>query len=107
MTHQKFSEPFEILFEDQHLIVLSKAPGVLSQGDISGEPSLVEHLREHFGRHYVGLIHRLDRNTSGLMIVAKRSKSAERLSDQLQNGILIRKYRAILEKFLFVMICIL
>jgi len=102
VTHPSFSNPFEIIFEDQHLIVLSKAPGVLSQGDISGEPSLVEHLREHFGRHYVGLIHRLDRNTSGLMIVAKRSKSAERLTDQLQKGILVRKYRAVLEGILTV-----
>lgn len=90
-------KPFEILFEDQHLIVLSKAPGVLSQGDISGEDSLVELLRVHFGRNYVGLLHRLDRNTSGLMIVAKRSKSAERLTEQLQKGILVRKYRAIVE----------
>lgn len=90
-------KPFEILFEDQHLIVLSKAPGILSQGDISGEPSLVDLLREYFGRHYVGLIHRLDRNTSGLMVVAKRSKSADRLTQQLQDGRLIRKYRAILE----------
>ena len=90
-------KPFEILFEDQHLIVLSKAPGILSQGDHSGDVNLVDLLRVHFGRHYVGLLHRLDRNTSGLMIVAKRSKSAERLTDQLQNGTLIRKYRAILE----------
>lgn len=91
------SNPFEILFEDQHLIVLSKAPGILSQGDHSGEENLVDLLRAHFGRNYVGLIHRLDRNTSGLMIVAKRSKSAERLTEQLQNGTLVRKYRAILE----------
>jgi len=91
------SNPFEIIFEDQHLIVLSKAPGVLSQGDISGEASLVDLLRTHFGRNYVGLLHRLDRNTSGLMIVAKRSKSAERLTEQLQNGTLVRKYRAIIE----------
>ncbi len=90
-------KPFEILFEDQHLIVLSKSPGVLSQGDSSGEESLVDLLRTYFGRNYVGLIHRLDRNTSGLMVVAKRSKSAERLTQQLQNGTLVRKYRAILE----------
>ncbi len=90
-------KPYEILFEDQHLIVLSKAPGILSQGDSSGEPSLVDLLRDYFGRHYVGLIHRLDRNTSGLMVVAKRSKSADRLSQQLQDGRLIRKYRAVIE----------
>jgi 23S rRNA pseudouridine1911/1915/1917 synthase len=90
-------KPFEILFEDQHLIVLSKAPGILSQSDSSGEKSLVDLLRDHFGRHYVGLIHRLDRNTSGLMVVAKRSKSADRLTQQLQDGRLIRKYRAVIE----------
>ena len=88
--------PFRVLFEDQHLIVLSKRPGLLSQGDISGEISLVDLLRERFGRPYVGLLHRLDRNTSGLMIVAKRTKSAERLTTQLQNGELIRNYHALL-----------
>lgn len=88
--------PFRILFEDQHLAVLSKAAGLLSQGDASGEPSLVDLLRTHFGRNYVGLIHRLDRNTSGLMVVAKRSKSAERLTAQLQSGELEREYEAIL-----------
>jgi 23S rRNA pseudouridine1911/1915/1917 synthase len=45
----------------------------------------------------VGLIHRLDRNTSGVMVVAKRSKSAERLTAQLQDGRLIRRYMALLE----------
>ena len=88
--------PFRILFEDQHLLVLSKSAGLLSQGDISGEASLVDLLRVHFGRPYVGLIHRLDRNTSGLMIVAKRTKSAERLSAQLLSGELVRNYHAVL-----------
>jgi len=89
------SHPLEVLFEDQHLIVLSKPAGLLSQGDHSGEENLVDCLRERFGRHYVGLVHRLDRNTTGLMVVAKRSKSAERLTTQLQNGELIRAYHAI------------
>jgi 23S rRNA pseudouridine1911/1915/1917 synthase len=97
MAHpDPLSPPFRILFEDQHLIVLSKAPGLLSQGDSSGEASLVDLLRAHFGRNYVGLIHRLDRNTSGLMVVAKRSKSAERLTAQLQSGELEREYHALL-----------
>ena len=96
MAHSSQIEPFKALFEDQHLIVLSKSAGLLSQGDASGDPSLVDLLRIRFGRNYVGLIHRLDRNTSGLMVVAKRSKSAERLSEQLQNGTLVRNYHAIL-----------
>lgn len=96
MAHSSQIEPFKTLFEDQHLLVLSKSAGLLSQGDASGEASLVDLLRVHFGRNYVGLIHRLDRNTSGLMVVAKRSKSAERLSEQLKNGKLERNYHAIL-----------
>lgn len=83
-----------ILFEDTHLIVLSKEAGLLSQGDDSGEPDLVSQLREYFGRNYVGLVHRLDRNTSGLMVVAKRSKSAERLTRALTTGKLTRAYQA-------------
>lgn len=89
-------DPFKVYFEDQHLIVLSKPPGLLSQGDSSGEENLVDVLRTRFGRNYVGLIHRLDRNTSGLMVVAKRSKAADRLSEQLRDGKLVRKYTAIL-----------
>lgn len=88
---------FTPIFEDPHLIVLNKAAGLLSQGDHSGEPSLVNLLREYFGRHYVGLVHRLDRNTSGVMVVAKRTKAAERLSAQLQDGRLVRRYQAWLE----------
>jgi len=54
----------KIIFEDTHLIVVSKPSGLLSQGEHTGDFSLVDWCREHFGRHYVGLIHRLDRNTS-------------------------------------------
>lgn len=84
----------EILFEDAHLLVLIKPVGLLSQGDASGELSLVDWLREHFGRHYVGLVHRLDRNTGGLMVIAKRTKSARRLTLALQQGKIERAYIA-------------
>jgi 23S rRNA pseudouridine1911/1915/1917 synthase len=87
----------KILFEDTHLIVLSKPAGMLSQGDISGDESLVDWLRKYVGRNYVGLVHRLDRNTSGLMIVGKRSKAANRLTESLQKGELARSYIAIVE----------
>jgi 23S rRNA pseudouridine1911/1915/1917 synthase len=87
----------DILFEDQHLLVLSKPPGLLSQGAQPGEHNLVDWLRVYLKRNYVGLVHRLDRNTSGLMVVAKRTKSAERLSRSLQKGLLTREYLAWLE----------
>lgn len=81
-----------IIFEDTHLIVLSKPAGLLSQGEESGDPNLVDWLREYLERHYVGLIHRLDRNTSGIMLVAKRTKSAQRLTEALQAGRINRSY---------------
>jgi len=83
-----------IIFEDPHLIVLSKPPGLLSQGEHTGDQNLVDWLRNYLGRPYVGLIHRLDRNTSGIMIVAKRSKSATRLTQALQEGKIDRTYLA-------------
>lgn len=84
----------EIFFEDAHLIVLSKPAGLLSQGDSGGEVSLVDLLRDYFGRPYVGLVHRLDRNTSGIMVVAKRTKAASRLTGALQRGEIQRTYLA-------------
>jgi len=86
--------PCTLFFEDQHLIVLSKPAGLLSQGEHRGDPNLVDELRTYLGRHYVGLIHRLDRNTSGIMIVAKRTKSAQRLTTALQAGKIFRSYLA-------------
>jgi len=84
----------KVLFEDTHLIVLDKPAGLLSQGASPGDPNVVDWLRTRFGRPYVGLVHRLDRNTSGIMIVAKRTKSARRLSEALQRGKLTRTYIA-------------
>ena len=77
------SPGFKVLFEDTHLVVLDKPAGLLSQGgDLGGrqggapEPNLVDLLRVYFGRNYVGLIHRLDRNTSGLMTLMATSRWA-------------------------------
>jgi len=83
-----------VLFEDTHLIVLDKPAGLLSQGEHTGDENLVDWLRGYFGRNYVGLIHRLDRNTSGVMVVAKRTKAARRLTEALRDGKLIRTYTA-------------
>jgi 23S rRNA pseudouridine1911/1915/1917 synthase len=91
------AKPVSILFEDNHLIVLSKAAGLLSQGEHRGDPNLVDWLRAHLGRPYVGLVHRLDRNTSGVMVVAKRTKSAQRLTEALKEGKICRLYLAWVE----------
>jgi 23S rRNA pseudouridine1911/1915/1917 synthase len=88
------STPPLIRFEDDSVLVLEKPTGLLSQGDHSGAPDLVSWLREKWGRNYVGLVHRLDRNTSGLMVVGVRSASARVLTESLQSGKLVRKYTA-------------
>src|ERR1700722_17281453 len=88
------SEAPLILFEDQHLIVISKPAGLLSQGEKTGDENLVDWARAYVKRNYVGLVHRLDRNTSGAMVLAKRTKSAQRLTDSLQKGELTRSYLA-------------
>jgi len=90
----KPSDEPTILFEDPHLIVLSKPAGLLSQGERKGDPNLVNWVRKHVGRRYVGLVHRLDRNVSGVMVVAKRTKAARRLSESLREGKLKRTYLA-------------
>lgn len=86
-----------ILFEDTHLLVLDKPAGLLSQGEHTGDANLVDWLRQYLGRPYVGLIHRLDRNTSGILVVAKRTKAAQRLTESLQQGRLERTYLAWIE----------
>lgn len=76
-----------VLREDNHILVISKPAGLLSQGGPSGDvalPELVDAYRRDreakAGRAYVGLVHRLDRNVSGVMVLAKTSKAAARLS---------------------------
>ncbi len=83
-----------VIFEDPHLIVVAKPAGLLSQGEHTGDANLVDWCRQYFGRNYVGLVHRLDRNTSGLMVVAKRTKAAQRLTASLKAGQLERAYLA-------------
>ena len=94
----------EVLFEDNHCLAVNKPAGLLSQGDVSGEPSLVDvvtsYLKTRYqkpGNVYVGLLHRLDRPTSGVVLLAKTSKAASRLSDQFRQGSITKVYWAIVE----------
>ena len=75
-----------ILHEDNHVIVVLKPQGVPTCGDESGDDSLLEQVRRYIketynkpGNVYVGLVHRLDRPTGGVMVFAKTIKPAERL----------------------------
>lgn len=79
----------EILFEDKHIAVLIKPVGMLSQGDESGDESIVSFLEKTSS--YVGVIHRLDRGVGGVMVYAKTKKAAGRLSAQVADKELFSK----------------
>lgn len=94
----------EIIHEDNHLLAVNKPAGMLTQGDETGDPSLVDLVREDLrvryqkpGNVYVGLLHRLDRPVSGLVFLAKTSKAASRLSSQFREGRVEKVYWAIVE----------
>ena len=92
-----------ILYEDNHIIVVLKPQGVPSCGDDSGDDSVLEMVRRYIkvtyekpGNVFVGLVHRLDRPTGGVMVFAKTSKAASRLSEQMKDGDFEKKYLAVL-----------
>lgn len=92
----------KILYEDNHVIVVVKPPNVLSQADNTGDADMLTliktYLKEKYqkpGNVYLGLVHRLDRPVGGVMVFAKTSKAAARLSSQIQNGQMQKKYYAV------------
>lgn len=97
--------PPVILYEDNHLLVVRKPAGMLSQGDPTGDLSLVDwaahDLKQRFGKPgnvFVGLIHRLDRPVGGVMVLARTSKAALRLTQQFQAHTVQKTYWALTER---------
>ena len=88
----------DILFEDKDIIVLIKPAGVLSQPDEKGRESLVSLLNAYLeGKGEEGavhVIHRLDKNVGGVMVYAKNSFAASKLSQSVQSGEMIKEYLA-------------
>jgi 23S rRNA pseudouridine1911/1915/1917 synthase len=92
----------EVLREDRHFMVVIKPSGYLSQADYTGRPDILEWCRAWVaeqrgpgGRPFVGLCHRLDRLVGGLMVVAKTSKAAGRLSAQFRDRTIDKVYSAL------------
>ena len=97
-------ENLNVIYEDNHIIVVEKPVNIPSQGDKTGDIDMLTiikaYLKEKYnkpGDVYLGLVHRLDRPTGGIMVFAKTSKAASRLSEQVRNKDFHKKYLCIVD----------
>ncbi|MCO6564161.1 MAG: RluA family pseudouridine synthase [Apibacter sp.] len=95
----------QILFEDNHIIIINKKAGQLVQGDKTGDLSLIDEVKSYIkqkyskpGNVFVGLVHRIDRPTSGIVIFAKTSKALTRLTEMLKKREIKKTYWAVVKK---------
>ena len=95
----------EILYEDNHLIAVNKPGGLLVQGDKTGDKPLIDilkfYIKEKYkkpGNVFLGVVHRLDRPTSGVVIMARTSKALQRMNQLFANRALSKEYWAIIPK---------
>ena len=93
----------KVIYEDNHLLVVEKPVNILSQGDDTNDKDMVNLLKNYVkekynkpGNVFIGLIHRLDRPVGGVMVFAKTSKAASRLSEQVRNKSFKKTYRAVI-----------
>jgi len=92
----------KVLYEDNHIIAVVKPAGVLTQGDRSGETCLMDEVKKYLkekykkeGNVFLGLVHRLDKPVSGIVLFGKTSKGASRLSEQFREHTIQKTYHAI------------
>ena len=94
--------PAAIVAEDNHVLVAVKPPNLPMQADASGDPDMLSLLKDLIkvrdakpGNVYLGLVHRLDRPATGLVVFAKTSKAAARLAAAMQAGKFAKEYLAV------------
>ena len=94
--------PMNVLYEDNHIIIINKAAGEIVQGDKTGDKSLCDTMKQYIkekyakpGNVFIGLPHRLDRPVSGVVVFAKTSKALERLNGMFRDGNVKKIYWAI------------
>ncbi len=95
-------EKLNVIYEDNHIIVVEKPVNIPSQADKTGDVDMLtiikQYLKEKYnkpGEAYLGLVHRLDRPVGGVMVFAKTSKAASRLSEQVRNKTFKKRYLVI------------
>ncbi len=97
--------PFTVEFEDNHLIVVNKPSGLLVQGDDTGDKTLADFVKHYIKEKYnkpgdvfLGVVHRIDRPVSGLVIFARTSKALERMNEQFRDKKIFKTYWAITKR---------
>ena len=97
-------QKLNVIYEDNHIIVVEKPVNIPSQGDKTGDVDMLnivkQYIKEKYnkpGEVYLGLVHRLDRPVGGVMVFAKTSKAAARLSDEVRQKQFQKKYLAIVD----------
>jgi len=97
------SFPLKILHQDNHLIAVYKPPGLATQADTKGGPSLLDQTKQWIkteqnkpGKVFLGLVHRLDKPVAGVVLFAKTSKAASRLAQQFRERVPQKIYRAVI-----------
>lgn len=92
----------QVVYEDNHIVIVNKEPGETVQGDKTGDTPLVETVRQWLkekyakpGNVFCGVVHRLDRPVGGLVVFAKTSKALTRLNDMFRNGEVKKTYLAV------------
>lgn len=96
--------PFEILYEDNHLLAVNKPPGIPTMGVAPGVPSVLELARQYIkeryqkpGNVYLGIVSRLDAPVTGVLLLARTSKAAARLTEQFREHRVEKTYWAMVE----------
>lgn len=94
----------EVLYEDNHCLAVNKPAGLLTMGDQTGDPTLLDLAKDYIARKYakpgavfLGVVHRLDRPVSGVVLFARTSKAAARLSEQFRARTVEKVYLALVE----------
>lgn len=94
----------EVVYEDNHIVIVNKAVGEIVQGDKTGDKPLSEYVKDYIkekynkpGNVFCGVVHRIDRPVSGLVVFARTSKALERLNKMLREGDIHKTYWALVE----------
>ena len=97
-------ENLQVLFEDNHIIIINKRSGDITQGDKTGDKPLSDVVKKYVkekynkaGNVFLGVVHRLDRPTSGVIIFARTSKALERLNKMLRDKLIQKTYWAVVK----------